>query len=62
MDLAKPPGVAEAISWAGALTVLGANHIDQVSAAQTAGAVLKYSEDLQVVQSTDLAAAASDGE
>jgi MoxR-like ATPase len=62
MDLAKPPGVAEAISWAEALTVLGANHVDQVSAAQTAGAVLKYSEDLQVVQATDLAAAASDGE
>jgi MoxR-like ATPase len=62
MDLAKPPGVAEAISWAEALTVLGANHIDQASAAQTAGAVLKYSEDLQVVQATDLAAAASDGE
>jgi MoxR-like ATPase len=62
MDLAKPPGVAEAISWAEALTVLGANHIDQASAAQTAGAVLKYSEDLQVVRATDLAAAASDGE
>jgi MoxR-like ATPase len=62
MDLAKPPGVAEAISWAEALTVLGANHIDQASAAQTAGVVLKYSEDLQVVQATDLAAAASDGE
>jgi len=62
MDLAKPPGVAEAISWAEALTVLGANHIDQASAAQTAGVVLKYSEDLQVVQAADLAAAASDGE
>jgi MoxR-like ATPase len=62
MDLAKPPGVAEAISWAEALTVLGANHIDRASAAQTAGAVLKYSEDLQVVRATDLAAAASDGE
>jgi MoxR-like ATPase len=62
MDLTKPPGVAEAISWAEALTVLGANHIDRPSAAQTAGVVLKYSEDLQVVQAADLAAAASDGE
>jgi MoxR-like ATPase len=62
MDLAKPPGVAEAISWAEALTVLGVDHIDQASAAQTAGVVLKYSEDLQMVQTTDLAAAASDGE
>ena len=62
MDLAKPPGVAEAISWAEALSVLGAEHIDPASAAQTAGVVLKYSEDLQVVQAADLAAAASDGE
>ena len=30
-DLAKPPGVAEAISWAGALNVLGATSLDDVS-------------------------------
>ena len=54
--------MAEAISWAAALSALGAEHMDPASAAQTAGAVLKYDEDLQVVQAADLAAAASDGE
>src|SRR5215471_991360 len=50
LDLAKPPGVAEAISWAGALNVLGATTLDSESAQRTAGAVLKYSEDLAVVR------------
>ena len=48
LDLAKPPGVAEAISWAAALHVLGAEQLERQAAEQTAGAVLKYSEDLQV--------------
>jgi MoxR-like ATPase len=47
LDLAKPPGVAEAISWAGALDVLGVTTLDAAAAARTAGAVLKYAEDLQ---------------
>ncbi|HEY6275042.1 MAG TPA: MoxR family ATPase [Streptosporangiaceae bacterium] len=50
LDLAKPPGVAEAISWAGALQVLGADGLDAAVAERTAGAVLKYSEDLQAVR------------
>src|SRR6266496_5503640 len=50
LDLAKPPGVAEAISWAQALRVLGTNGLDSASAERTAGAVLKYSEDLQTVR------------
>jgi MoxR-like ATPase len=49
LDLAKPPGVAEAISWAGALHVLGATSLDDASARRTAGAVLKYAEDLRAV-------------
>src|SRR5215813_11913320 len=56
LDLAKPPGVAEAISWAGALNVLGATSLDGAAASQTAGAVLKYSEDLQAVRTTGFAA------
>src|SRR6266536_2031347 len=36
LDLAKPPGVAEAISWAGALNVLGATSLDGAIAGQTA--------------------------
>ena len=47
LDLAKPPGVAEAISWARALHVLGADGTGRASAERTAGAVLKYAEDLQ---------------
>jgi len=50
LDLAKPPGVAEAISWAQALQVLGTNGLDGASAERTAGAVLKYSEDLQTAR------------
>jgi MoxR-like ATPase len=60
LDLAKPPGVAEAISWAGALNVLGAASLDPVSASRTAGAVLKYSEDLRAVRATGFAALAAD--
>src|ERR1700734_942016 len=36
LDLAKPPGVAEAISWASALRVLGATELDAVAAGRTA--------------------------
>ena len=52
LDLAKPPGVAEAISWARALHLLGARRLDPAAATATAGAVLKYAEDLQAVQET----------
>jgi MoxR-like ATPase len=56
LDLAKPPGVAEAISWAGALSVLGATSLDAPAAQRTAGAVLKYAEDLRSVRETGFAA------
>jgi MoxR-like ATPase len=52
LDLAKPPGVAEAISWTGALHLLGADTLDVHAAQRTAGAVLKYAEDLQAVRET----------
>jgi MoxR-like ATPase len=60
LDLAKPPGVAEAISWAEALGVLGADSLNGVSAEQTAGAVLKYSEDVQAVRAAGFAALTTD--
>ena len=59
LDLAKPPGVAEAISWATALEVLGARELDARSARQTAGAVLKYAEDLRTARAADFAALVS---
>jgi MoxR-like ATPase len=46
-DLLKPPGVAEAIDWASALTALGRTELDAASAAATLGAVLKYREDAE---------------
>src|SRR5229473_1359400 len=55
LDLSKPPGVAEAISWAEALGVLGADSLDEASAARTTGAVIKYEEDLQAVRATGFA-------
>jgi MoxR-like ATPase len=54
--LAKPPGIAEAISWATALAVLGAGELDAAAAERTAGAVLKYAEDLASVRRTGFAA------
>ena len=50
LDLAKPPGVAEAISWAESLQLLGSGELNEAAAVQTAGAVIKYSEDLQAVR------------
>lgn len=48
--LLKPPGVAESIDWARALTVLGADGLDIESAARTLGAVVKYREDADRVK------------
>ncbi len=58
LDLAKPPGVAEAISWAAALHLLGAAELDGPAAERTAGAVLKYAEDLAEVRRAGFAAIA----
>ncbi len=45
VDLLKPPGVAEALDWADALSVLGADDLTPAVAATTLGSVLKYHED-----------------
>ena len=49
-DLLKPPGVAETLDWARALTYLGATELDLASAAATLGALLKYREDADRVK------------
>jgi MoxR-like ATPase len=56
LDLIKPPGVAEALDWASALHVLGAQAMDPEIAAATLGAVLKYREDADRVRATGVAA------
>jgi hypothetical protein len=54
--------VAEAISWTAALHMLGAEKLDEDSAEQTAGAVLKYAEDLRAVRDSGFGAlVAGDG-
>lgn len=47
--LYKPPGVAETIDWALALSALGKTELDDVSVSETLGTVLKYREDQQKV-------------
>ncbi|GAA5151374.1 hypothetical protein GCM10023214_02010 [Amycolatopsis dongchuanensis] len=49
-DLAKPPGVAEAIDWAAALHVLGVRELDEDAVRHTLSAVVKYEEDRAVVE------------
>jgi MoxR-like ATPase len=44
-DIAKRPGVAETIDWANAAAFLGAEHLDEETAAVTLGAVLKDHDD-----------------
>jgi hypothetical protein len=49
-QLLKPPGVAETLDWARALTRLGVEELDLDSAARTLGAVVKYREDADRVK------------
>ena len=49
-DLLKPPGVAETLDWARALTYLGTTDLDLASAAATLGALMKYREDADRVR------------
>src|SRR6266545_4946840 len=56
LDLAKPPGVAETIDWANALTALGRQELDAEVVEQTLGSVLKYHEDFAAVRDQALIA------
>ena len=53
--LYKPPGVAETIDWAEALTTLGRATLDEASVSATLGTVLKYREDHERVRSLGVA-------
>ena len=61
-DVQKPPGVAEAIDWLAALTVLGVRTLDEAAIERTLGSVLKYSEDQEVVRAAGLATLVSGGD
>jgi MoxR-like ATPase len=45
LELYKPPGVAETIDWAEALSTLGRSRLDEASVDATLGTILKYRED-----------------
>jgi MoxR-like ATPase len=53
-DVQKPPGVAEAIDWVAALSVLGIEELDVAAIERTLGSVLKYSEDQDVIRAAGL--------
>ena len=55
LDLTKPPGISEAISWASALSVFGADELSAPMADQTMSTVLKYPEDEELVRQAGLA-------
>ena len=53
-DVQKPPGIAEAIDWLAALTLLGVERLDADAVDRTLGSALKYSEDQEVVRAAGL--------
>ena len=50
LDLAKPPGPAEAIDWTRALALLGIGTVDAESADQTLGWAVKGHDDLAIAR------------
>ncbi|MDQ6753360.1 MAG: MoxR family ATPase [Actinomycetota bacterium] len=48
LEMAKPPGIAEAIDWVAALTVLGVERLDARIVDQTWGSLLKNRDDLDL--------------
>jgi hypothetical protein len=53
-DVQKPPGVAEAIDWVAALSVLGVEELDVDAIHRTLGSVLKYADDQEVIRASGL--------
>ena len=55
LELYKPPGVAETIDWAEALSTLGRARLDDAAVDATLGTILKYREDQERVRAHGLA-------
>jgi MoxR-like ATPase len=53
-DVQKPPGVAEAIDWLAALSLLGIEQLDAAAVERTLGSVLKYGDDQEVIRAAGL--------
>ncbi|GAA3527811.1 MoxR family ATPase [Amycolatopsis ultiminotia] len=50
LELNKPPGVAETIDWVRSLEVVGATEVDERTAEDTLGSIVKERDDLEVVR------------
>jgi MoxR-like ATPase len=50
LNMVKPPGIAEAIDWVAALTVLGVARLEAAAVEATWGSVLKNRDDLALAQ------------
>ena len=48
------PGLAEAIDWLAALSLLGIEELDAAAVDRTLGSVLKYDEDQEVIRAAGL--------
>jgi MoxR-like ATPase len=53
-DLFKAPGVAETLDWLAALVTLGQTDLSEAAVRDSLGALLKYQDDIQKVQSGGL--------
>ena len=53
-DVQKPPGVAEAIDWLAALSLLGVEQLDAAAIENSLGSVLKYGEDQELIRAAGL--------
>ncbi len=60
LDVQKPPGVAEAIDWVHAASLLGLNRLDAAAVGRTLGSVLKYREDHDLATTAGLSWVAGD--
>jgi MoxR-like ATPase len=54
VDLFKQPGIAETLDWVSALTELDAVSLDPATIANTLGVLLKYQDDIQKLQGSEL--------
>jgi MoxR-like ATPase len=61
-DVQKPPGIAEAIDWLAALSLLGIERLDAAAVELTLGSVLKYSDDQEVIRAAGLEQLVRSGE
>ena len=50
LDMVKPPGIAEAIDWVAALSLLGVDRLEPPAVEATWGSVLKNRDDLELAQ------------